>query len=166
MTQVLVGSERELLRTFLDQQRDVLMWKLQGLTDRQLRQPMTPSGLYLLGIVKHHAGVEQYWLCHLFGRPAYLPFMSRAAADDLQLDPDDTTDSVLAYFSRARTASDSAIAEIDLDATATTWLGDTVSFRWAVLHTIEEAARHAGHVDIIREGIDNTTGYLPNDSPY
>lgn len=73
---------------------------------------------------------------------------------------------MLAYFSRARTASDAAIAEIDLDATATTWLGDTVSFRWAVLHTIEEATRHSGHAEIIREGIDNTTGYLPNDSPY
>jgi hypothetical protein len=164
MTQVLVGSERELLRTFLDQQRDVLLWKLQRLTDRQLRQPMTPSGLYLLGIVKHHAATEQYWLCQLFGRPAEP--LSLAATDDLRLDPDDTTDSVLAYFSRARTASDAAVAEMDLDATATTWLGDTVSFRWAVLHTIEEAARHAGHADIIREGIDNTTGYLPNHSPY
>jgi hypothetical protein len=164
MTQLLVGSERELLRTFLDQQRDVLLWKLQGLKDRQLRQPMTPSGLYLLGIVKHHAATEQYWLCQLFGRPAEP--LSLAATDDLRLDPDDTTDSVLAYFSRARTSSDAAIAEMDLDATAKTWLGDTVSFRWAVLHTIEEAARHAGHADIIREGIDNTTGYLPNDSPY
>jgi hypothetical protein len=68
---------------------------------------------------------------------------------------------VLGYYTRARTASDQAISELDLDATATTWLGDTVSFRWAILHMIEETARHAGHADLIRERIDNTTGYLP-----
>src|SRR5687767_8103309 len=108
MTQALIGSERELLRTFLDQQREVLLWKVQGLTDEQLRLPMTPSGLFLLGIVKHLAGVEEYWLCQLFGRPAELPFKDRAAADALQVDPGDTTESVLAYYSRAHAASDAA----------------------------------------------------------
>lgn len=60
-----------------------------------------------------------------------------------------------------------ATNEVDLDTTGTTWLGDTVSFRWAILHTIEEAARHAGHADLIRERIDSTTGHLPPKSlPY
>ena len=57
--------------------------------------------------------------------------------------------------------------DVELDTTATTWLGDTVSFRWAILHMIEEAARHAGHADLIRERIDNTTGHLPPENlPY
>ncbi|VTR09391.1 Protein of uncharacterised function (DUF664) [Gordonia terrae] len=30
--------------------------------------------------------------------------------------------------------------------------------RWALTHLIEETARHAGHLDIIREGIDGKTG--------
>ena len=67
---------------------------------------------------------------------------------------------------RERAASDRAIEELDLDTRAITWLGDTVSFRWAILHVIEEAARHAGHADLIRERIDNTTGYLPQNLPY
>jgi hypothetical protein len=165
MTRPFVGTERALLLAFLDQQRDVVLWKLDGLTDDQLRQrPLTPSGLYLLGLVKHLAGVEQYWLCELFGRAAEP--RSLAASDDVELEEGDTTDSVFAYYSRARAASDRAINELALDTTATTWLGDTVTLRWAILHVIEETARHAGHADLIREHIDHTTGYLPQDLPY
>jgi hypothetical protein len=164
MTRERVGGEKQILSAFLEQQRDVVLWKLEGLTDDQLREPVFPSGLYLLGLVKHLATGEYYWLCDLFGRPSEP--RSLAASDDVQLDPGDTTDSVLAYYARARTASDHAIRELDLDATATTWLGDTVSFRWAIFHMIEETARHAGHADLIRERIDKTTGYLPNNLPY
>ena len=164
MTRERLGSEKQILSAFLDQQREVVLWKLDGLTDDQLRQPITPGGLYLLGLVKHLATGEYYWLCDLFGRPSEP--RSLAASDDVRLDPGDTTDSVLGYYARARTASDQAISELDLDTTATTWLGDTVSFRWAILHMIEETARHAGHADLVRERIDNTTGYLPHNLPY
>ena len=165
MTRLFSGTEKELLLAFLDQQREVVLWKLDGLTDAQLRQrPLTASGLYLLGLVKHLAGVEQYYTCALFGRPSE-PF-SLAAADDLELDEGDTTGSVLAYYTRACAASDRAIIELDLDTTATTWVGDTVTLRWAILHVIEETARHAGHADLIREHIDGATGYLPQDLPY
>jgi hypothetical protein len=165
MTRPRTGDEKQVLSAFLDQQRDAVLWKLDGLTDDQLRQPITPGGLYLLGLVKHLAAAEYYWLCDIFGRPAEP--QSLAATDDVQLDPGDTTDSVLGYYRRARIASDQAIDEVDLDITAVTWLGDTVSFRWAILHMIEETARHAGHADLIREHIDNTTGHLPpSNLPY
>jgi hypothetical protein len=163
MTRERIGGEKQILSAFLDQQRDVVLWKLDGLTDDQLREPI-PGGLYLLGLVKHLAAAEYYWLCDLFGRPSEP--RSLAATDDVQLDPGDTTDSVLGYYTRARTTSDQAISELDLDTTAITWLGDTVSFRWAILHMIEETARHAGHADLIRERIDSTTGYLPHNLPY
>jgi len=165
MTRARVGGEKQVLSAFLDQQLDVILWKLEGLTDEQLRQPITPSGMCLLALVKHVAGVPYYWLCEVFGRP-FEPWPG-AETDDVELDPGDTTDSVLAYYARARAASDEAISEVDLDTTGTTWLGDTVSFRWAILHTIEEAARHAGHADLMRERLDDTTGYLPaKDLPY
>jgi hypothetical protein len=159
MTRDRVGGEKQILWEFLDQQLDVILWKVDGLTDDQLRQPLTPSGLCLLALVKHVAGVPCYWLCEVFGRP-FEPWPG-AETDDVELDPADTTDSVLGYYARARAASEQAIGELDLETTGTTWLGDTVSFRWAILHTIEEAARHAGHADFMRERIDHTTGYLP-----
>lgn len=165
MTRPRVGGERLILSTFLEQQRDVVLWKLDGLTYEEVRRPIAPGGLYLLGLVKHLAAGEYYWLCDLFGQPAE-PW-SLAASDHVQLDPGDTTDGVLDFYSRARAAADQTISEVDLDTTATTWLGDTVSLRWAILHMIEETARHAGHADLIRQGIDNTTGYLPPQSlPY
>ena len=165
MTRPRTGAEKQTLAAFLDQQRDVVVWKLDGLTDDQRREPITPGGLHLLGLVKHLAAAEYYWLCDLFGRPAEPA--SLRATDDAQLDPGDTTESVLAYYARARAASDLAIDEVDLDATASTWLGDTVSFRWAILHLIEESARHAGHADLIREHVDGATGHLPpSNLPY
>jgi Protein of unknown function (DUF664) len=159
MTRERVGGEKQLLAAVLEQQRDIVLWKLDGLTDDQLLEPITDGGLYLLGLVKHLATGESYWLCDLFGRPSEP--RSLAASDDVQLDPGDTTEGVLGYYARARAASDQSIVELDLHTTATTWLGDRVSFRWAILHMIEETARHAGHADLIRERIDNTTGYLP-----
>jgi uncharacterized damage-inducible protein DinB len=159
MTRDRVGSERQVLWEFLDQQFDAILWKLEGLTDEQLRQPLTPSGMCLLALAKHVAGVPYYWFFVVFGRPCE-PWPG-AMTDDIELDPIDTTESVLAYFARSRAAAEQAIHEADLEATGTTWLGDTVSFRWAILHTIEEAARHAGHADLMRERLDNTTGHLP-----
>ena len=165
MTRDRTGDEKQVLSQFLDQQLAVVAWKLDGLTDEELRRPVTPSGMCLLALAKHVAGVPFYWLCEVFGRP--IEPWPGAETDDVELDPGDTTDGVLEYYARARAASQVAITEVDLDATGTTWLGDTVSFRWAILHTIEEAARHAGHADLMRERVDNTTGYLPDDHlPY
>lgn len=107
MTRLRIGSEKELLQAFLNQQREVMLWKLDGLDDEQLHRRMPPSRLYLLGIIKHIAAAEQYWLYQLFDRPAGP--ISLAASDDMELDPGDTADCVLAYYTRARTASDHAI---------------------------------------------------------
>lgn len=160
VTRARIGDERTLLHAFLDQQRDALLWKLEGLTGDQLRQRALPqSRLHLLGLVKHHAAAEQYWLCEIFDRPAEP--ISIAASDDIELDEGNTAETVIAYFARARDASDRTIDELDLDMTATTWLGDIVSFRWALLHMIEEGARHAGHADLLREHIDGRAGHLP-----
>jgi hypothetical protein len=165
MTRLRVGGEKELLLDFLDQQRQVALWKLEGLTDHQLHErPLPPSRLNLLGLLKHLAGAEWYWLCDLFGRRAEP--VSLATSDHIELEEGDTRETVLAYYTRACAASDLALSELDLDTTGTTWLGDTVSLGWAILHVIEEYARHNGHADLIRQQIDHCTGYLPQNTPY
>jgi uncharacterized damage-inducible protein DinB len=55
------GGEKESLQVSLDRHRDVVLWKLEGLDDEQLRRPMVPSGTSLLGLVKHLASVEYGW---------------------------------------------------------------------------------------------------------
>jgi uncharacterized damage-inducible protein DinB len=158
----LTGEEKESLWGSLDRHRDLLVWKLQGLDDVQLRQAMTPSGTNLLGLVKHLAAVEYGWFCLTFGRETEpLPFDDDDENADLRVQPGESTDDVLAFYARARAAADQVVAELDLDATGMAWFGDPVSLRWVLIHMIEETARHAGHADIVRELIDGQTGYLP-----
>jgi Protein of unknown function (DUF664) len=152
------GGEKGSLRVSLDRHRDAILWKLEGLGD-DLRRAMTPSGTNLLGLVKHLGAVEYGWFCDTFGRPTEpLPFDEDDPDADLRVRPDETTENVLAFYGRARAAADEAIGELELEATGTAWFGDTVSMRWVLIHMIEETARHAGHVDIVRELIDGMVG--------
>jgi uncharacterized damage-inducible protein DinB len=153
------GAEKESLQVSLDRHRDAILWKLEGLGDDDLRRQMTPSGTSLLGLVKHLAAVEYGWFCDTFGREAEpLPFEEDDPDADLRIRPDETTEEVLAFYSRARAAADQAVDELDVEDTGTAWFGETVTMRWVLIHMIEETARHAGHVDILRELIDGMAG--------
>jgi hypothetical protein len=153
------GDEKQSLHVSLDRHRDAVLWKLEGLDDANLRRAMTPSGTNLLGLVKHLAAVEYNWFCQTFGRDTEpLPFDDDDPDADLRVTPNETTEDILAFYRRARAAADQAINEVDLDQTGTAWFGDAVSMRWVLIHMVEETARHAGHVDILRELIDGMTG--------
>jgi Protein of unknown function (DUF664) len=153
------GGERESLQASLNRHRDAVVWKLQGLDDTELRQAMLPSGNTLLGLVKHLATWEYIWICRTFGHPAeQLPVDEGDDYADVRIDPGDSTAGILAFYSRARAAADQVIGEVDLDEAGTTMFGDTVSLRWAVIHILEDTARHAGHIDIMRELIDGMVG--------
>ena len=153
------GGEKESLHASLDRHRDVVLWKLEGLDDEQLRRPMTPTGTNLLGLVKHLAAVEYSWFCETFGRKTEpLPFDEDDVEADLRVDPDETTADIVAFYGRARSAADEVIDELAVDDLGTAWFGDTVSMRWVLIHMIEETARHAGHMDIVRELIDGAAG--------
>jgi uncharacterized damage-inducible protein DinB len=154
-----LGGEKESLSVSLDRHRDVVLWKLEGLSDEQLRRPMTPTGTSLLGLVKHLGGVEYGWFCETFGRDVEpLPFDPDEPDADMRAEPNESTADIVAFYGRARTAADRVIDELDVDATGTAWFGDTISMRWVLIHMIEETARHAGHMDILRELIDGATG--------
>jgi Protein of unknown function (DUF664) len=153
------GDEKQSLHVSLDRHRDAVLWKLEGLDDTNLRRAMTPSGTNLLGMVKHLAAVEYSWFCQTFGRTTEpLPFVDNDPDADLRVRPDETTEDVLAFYGRARASADQVIDEVDLEQTGTAWFGDAVSMRWVLIHMVEETARHAGHVDILRELIDGMTG--------
>lgn len=156
------GGEKESLHVSLDRHRDVVLWKIDGLDDEQLRRPMTPSGTNLIGLVKHLASVEYGWFCAPFGRESHgIPHDPEDPDADMRAAPGETTAEILAYYARARAAADEVIRDLDLDATGTAWFGDTVSMRWVLIHMIEETARHAGHMDIMRELLDGGAGDHP-----
>jgi uncharacterized damage-inducible protein DinB len=155
----LTGDEKTSLHVALQRHRDVVLWKIEGLDDDQLRRQMTPSGTSLLGLVKHLAAVEYSWFGTTFGRETEpLPFDEKDPEADLRITADETTADVVDFYKRAWRASDQAIEEIGLDDLGTAWWGDQVSMRWVLIHELEETARHAGHMDILRELIDGATG--------
>ena len=156
------ADEKTSLHVSLDRHRDVVLWKLEGLSDEQLRTPMTPSGTNLLGLVKHLAAVEYAWFCETFGREMEpLPFRDDDPDADLRVEPGETAADIIAFYGRARAAADAVINDVDPEHLGTAWFGDPVTMRWVLLHMIEETARHAGHMDILRELIDGATGDHP-----
>jgi uncharacterized damage-inducible protein DinB len=141
-----------------------VLWKLAGLDDEQLRRPMTPSGTNLLGLVKHLASVEYGWFCETFGRETEpLPFDEDDENADLRVQPHESTAETVDFYRRARAEADRVIDELAVDDVGTARSGETVSLRWVLIHMIEETARHAGRMDILRELIDGATGDHPRD---
>jgi hypothetical protein len=73
------------------------------------------------------------------------------------------TDDILAFYRRARAAADQVINELAVDDLGTAWFGEAVTVRWVLIHMIEETARHAGHMDIVRESHRRSHRRLPDD---
>ncbi|MFE5403486.1 DinB family protein [Streptomyces sp. NPDC056580] len=153
------ADEKGILRTSLDRHRDAVLWKLDGLDDEQLRRPMTPTGTSLLGLVKHLASVEYGWFVGTFGGEVEPLWFDPYTEEDLRIAPDETTDRIVAFHGRARAAADRMISELPLDTLGRpAWRDQPVSLRWTLVHMTTETARHAGHMDILRELIDGATG--------
>jgi uncharacterized damage-inducible protein DinB len=157
----LTGEEKPSLQISLARNRAAVLWKLEGLSDEQVRRPMVPSGTSLLGLVKHLAGVEYQWFAQTYGRPTE-PLETDPVAD-MRAGPDETTAAIVAFYQRACASSDQVIADFGLEALGTAWFGEPVSLRRVLIGMIEETARHAGQMDIMRELIDGATGsYRPD----
>ncbi len=156
-----IAPEREALEAWLDYHRDTLLWKCAGLTQEQLaRRAVPPSGLSLLGLVRHMAQVERWWFrTWVAGEQAGYLYSTE---DNLDADFDDVetaaAEADFATFRREVAAARAAAAGHSLDDTFVSFRGNTLSTRWVFLHMIEEYARHNGHADLLRECIDGSTG--------
>ena len=158
----LTGSERETLRAYLDWHRATLAGKCAGLADEDLRRrSMPPSTLSLLGLVRHMAEVERSWFRRVIaGEDVPLvwspdgDFQVAYAADDA--DPAEAFAAWEAEVSHARRIERAAPS---LEVTGVDRKdGTAYSLRLVLLHVIQEYARHNGHADLLREGIDGVTG--------
>jgi uncharacterized damage-inducible protein DinB len=153
-----LAGELDALGQQLDFQRATLLVKLDGLDDEQLRRPMTPSGLSLLGLVKHLAATEHGWFLNRYaGLPDSPPF-GDDPDEDFRIGPDETTDGIVDAYLRTCQRAREVVSGGDLDAVMHLAEGPAGNVRALMLHMIQETARHAGHADIMREEIDGTTG--------
>ncbi|WAZ27187.1 DinB family protein [Streptomyces cinnabarinus] len=153
------AGDKETLHASLDRMRDAVLWKLEGLNDADLRRPLTPSGTSLLGLVKHLGSVEYGWFVSTFGGEAEPLWFDPYSDEDMRADQGETTQQIIDFYGRARAAADRTITSRSLDDLGRPdWRSEDVSLRWVLVHMIEETARHAGHMDIVRELIDGATG--------
>lgn len=137
----------------LQYQRESFVQKVDGVGERDARTPLVASGTTILWLTKHIARAEQLWIVDRFAgkRPDLL---------DDTVQPGDTIGSAIAaYRATWRLVDDIVDAAPSLDVLCQDGGSDApVNLRWVLMHLLEETARHAGHVDILRELIDGTTG--------
>lgn len=159
------AGEKDMLVRYLTGARDALAWKLDGLTERQARLPMTRTATNVLGVVKHVASMEYGYFGEVFGRDpgVAMPWLDDGAEDnaDMWATADQSIDWVLSFYAGARLFADRTIAELELDSPGIVpWWGPRghVTLRRILVHMIDETARHAGQADIVRELIDGQAG--------
>ncbi len=150
--------------------REVLLWKLDGLSEYDIRRPLTRTGTNLLGLVKHVASVELGYFGETFGRPSDepLPWYADDAAPnaDLWATAAESREQIVALYHRAWAHSDATIEALAIDAPGRVrhWPDQraAVTLHQILVHVVAETHRHAGHADIVRELIDGSVGMRPD----
>ena len=159
------------LQRYLQVARDAVVWKLDGLSEYDMRRPLTPTATNLLGLVKHLASVELGYFGLVFDRPFdghvawYRPDLPYDALDpnvDMWATADESRDHIVDVYTRACAHSDATVQALSLDTTGTVpwWPAErrNPTLHRVLVHVISETHRHAGHADIVRELVDGATG--------
>lgn len=152
------------LHPYLTAQREAVLWKVDGLSERDLRQPRTPTGTSLLGLVKHLAYLELGYFGECFGRdwPEHLLAWRDAEEPDADLwaTAEESPELVVGAYRDAIARSDALITSLPADAVAQVpwWDPPRTTLAQLLVHMTAETARHAGHVDVLRETLDGRAG--------
>jgi hypothetical protein len=154
------------LHRYLQTAREALLWKLDGLSEYDIRRPLTPTGTNLLGLVKHVASVGFDYFGPTFDRPhdEPLPWFADDAEPnaDMWATIDQSREQIVALYHRAWAHADATIEALPLDAIGHVpwWPPERseVTLHLVLTHVIAETNRHAGHADIVRELIDGAAG--------
>ena len=161
------ADEKTTLLTMLDMQRSIVIWKLDGLSLADAARSVVDSGTSLLGSVKHLAYVEKFWFEDFIagGSPGY-PHSDEDPDGDWRIEEGETIEGITQLYADSVTASNEIVkSAANLDVLGSMDLGPEHrrerSVRWVLVHMIEETARHAGQMDIMRELVDSAAGYYP-----
>ena len=161
---------KAVLLQYLRTARDDLLWKLDGLTEREVRLPRTPTGTNLLGIVKHCLNVEAGYFGLTFGRAFPTPeelvpgeLFDEDPQADWYANADETKDGIIDLYRRVALFADETIERLPLDAPGKVpWWSpgrQDVTLLRIIVHVSQDVTRHAGHADILRELHDGATGW-------
>jgi hypothetical protein len=162
----MADTQKQDLHRYLKQGREALLWKLEGLSEYDVRRPMTPTGTNLLGLVKHVASMELGYFGDTFGRPSPvpLPWLDDDAEPnaDMWATAAESREQIIELYHRSWTHSDETIEQLPLDGVGGVpwWPAERreVTLHLVLVHMAIETHRHAGHADILRELIDGAAG--------
>jgi Protein of unknown function (DUF664) len=154
------GSERAMLESMLDCYRATVVNKVAGLTDAQaFAAAVPPSELTPATVVKHLAGTERFWFSIDFADlDVTPPWTDDDRHGNFRIEPGDTLAVIVTDYLEECARSRQAVAEADLDDFARAKDMD-FTLRFAMIHMIEETARHCGHLDLLREATDGVVGF-------
>ena len=155
-----VGGERDQLNGHLDLVRDTVRWKVDGLSQEDARRVLLPSELTTVaGVLAHLRWMEAYWFCTVLnGQEDVAPYSAEDPDGDWRAGQSTGWDELLADYERECQHSRAVIAGLELDHEVPFRDKGPVNVRWILVHVTQETARHAGHLDILREMLDGETG--------
>jgi hypothetical protein len=164
----MASEPKEDLHRYLQEARDAMLWKLDGLSEYDIRRPLTPTGTNLLGLIKHLASIELGYFGDTFDRPSgeLLPWFDEGAEPnaDMWAPPEESRDDIVSLYRRAWAHADATIESLALNAVGHVpwWPKErsAVTLHRVLVHMVAETHRHAGHADIVRELIDGVVGLL------
>lgn len=165
------GPDRKAdLHRYLQIGREALLWKLDGLSEYDVRRPMVKTGTNLLGLVKHVATVDAGYFGVVFDRPFEepMPWIGPEAEPnaDMWATVNETRERIVVLYRRVWAHSDATIDRLELDASGRVpWWPEErrqVTLHRILVHVATETHRHAGHADIVRELIDGAVGLRPD----
>jgi uncharacterized damage-inducible protein DinB len=154
---VTTGTERMLIESALDRNREALIATVRGLSETDARRRLVASLTTPISLIKHAAAAERIWFQRFWaGRDAsQCDGYSNRDEGTFAVANDESLADVIAEFERASRQSRLIAARFDLDDSKQNSREGLVSMRWTLLAMIEEFARHAGHGDILREQIEH-----------
>lgn len=144
--------------------REVMLWKLDGLSEYDIRRPLTSTGTNLLGLVKHLTHTECRYFGEVFDRPCPDALGrwddERVWQDSMWVTEYETREDIIDRYRRAWAHSDTTINALTIDAPGYVpwWPRPKVKLFNILVHVLTETSRHAGHSDILREQLDGSTG--------
>lgn len=151
-----------MLLDYLDFYRATIREKVSGLSDAELRTSRLPSGWSPIELVKHLLNVERRWLVWGFEGVTVDDPWADTRGDRWFVGPDESVEALLDEWDAGGRHTRQVVLRHELDdlgAASERWDGaDPASLERVLLHLVQEYARHAGHLDVVRELIDGTTG--------
>lgn len=145
--------------------RTSVLGTLDGLSEYEVRRPLTSTATNLLGLVKHLTLTELVYLGDIFQRPApgrHARFDDPGFRNRDSLwvtDLESRADVVDGYHDACQHA-DATIAALPFDAGGHVpwWPAPQVTLFTVMVHVLSETSRHAGHADILREQLVGPPG--------